>query len=58
MALAFGAVLMTAACEKPTVKGPPKPIYISVEKGGKITFSDNTPPELKAEIRKATQVNK
>ena len=49
---------MTGACEKPMAKGAPKPIYISVEKGGKITFSDNVPRELQVEIRKAADSGK
>ena len=49
---------MTGACVKPMAKAPPKPFVISVEKGGKIVFSDNVPPEIQAQIRKAAQVTK
>ena len=38
--LALGAVLATTGCEKPTVKGPPKPVYISAEQNGAIHISD------------------
>jgi hypothetical protein len=56
MPLAIGASLATSACERP--KAPPKPVYISVEKGGEIRFSDNVPPELRAKILKAAKVTK
>ena len=53
-ALALAVPLTIGACHK----GPPRPVYISVEKGGKVTFSNNVPPELKAEILRDAKVTK
>jgi hypothetical protein len=57
MMLAVAAALTTAACEKPTAKAPPKPIYISVNKDGKLTVSD-TPSDIPVVPAKSIKVTK
>ena len=55
--LALGAVLATTGCEKPTVKGPPKPVYISVGKDGKLRICCNLSPRDLAEFKKLLKVS-